>query len=162
MIAGDVIDKHVQILVPIPPEETKTHPGQKLAYLVRTRISAKKASPDSNIVALTVFPVPAAIGSVEASVSESAVELRWPAITRTAGEEPLPAVSYRVYRGQLDPAAEQATIDAATKDLQHAKLKAKLALIASPESNSYRGHGIRIWPDVCVRGAQRNGAGRCS
>jgi fibronectin type 3 domain-containing protein len=47
-------------------------------------------------------------------------------------------VSYRVYRGQLEASADQAARDAAAKDLAHAKLKSKLALLASPESNSYR------------------------
>jgi hypothetical protein len=138
LVAGDLVDRLTQILVPISPEETKAHPGQKLAYLVRTRVSAKKASADSNVIELAVFPVPETIGKVDATVSESAVELQWPAITQTSGGTPLPAVSYRVYRGQLDAAADQAARDSAAKDLAHAKLKSKLALLASPASNIYR------------------------
>ena len=138
LISGDVVDRLVQILVPISAEETKTRPGQKLAYLVRTRISPKKASADSNIVELAVYPVPETIGKIEATVTESAVELQWPAIARTSGGVPLSGMSYRVYRGQLAAATDQAAMDAAVKDLAHAKLQSKLALVASPESNSYR------------------------
>jgi len=138
LVSGDVVDKQVQILVPLSAEETKAHPGAKLAYMVRTRVSARKGSADSNIVALAAFPVPEAISNIAASVTESAVELRWPAVQRTTGGEALPAVTYRVYRGQLDGAADQAAMDAAVKDLAHAKLKSKLALLASQESNSYR------------------------
>jgi fibronectin type 3 domain-containing protein len=46
--------------------------------------------------------------------------------------------SYRLYRGQLDSALDAAAVEAAAKDLAHAKWKAKLALLASPASNSYR------------------------
>src|SRR5271163_3649671 len=58
MVQNYVVEKHVEFLDPIAPEETKAHPGGKVAYLVRTRISPKKASVDSNIVNLAIFPVP--------------------------------------------------------------------------------------------------------
>ena len=38
-------DDHLQIVDPIPPEETRAHPGAALAYRVRTRVSKKRASP---------------------------------------------------------------------------------------------------------------------
>ena len=92
LLSGDMVDKQAQLLVPFAPEEAKSQPGHKLAYLVRARVSAKKASADSNIVALAVYPVPEALGTVEATVTESAIELRWAAVTRTSGGEPLAAV----------------------------------------------------------------------
>ncbi|HZC66233.1 MAG TPA: hypothetical protein VE545_06650 [Candidatus Dormibacteraeota bacterium] len=138
LVSGDIVDNRAQLLIPIAPEETREHPGHKLAYMVRTRVSSKKASADSNVVALAVYPVPEAIAKVEATVTENAIELHWPAITRTSGGEPLAAVTYRVYRGQLDPAADQGAIDAAVKDLTHAKLKAKLSLVASTDTPSER------------------------
>ena len=69
---------------PIAPEETKSHPGGPLAYAVRTRASQKRASADSNFVSLRVFPVPAPIASIEARVTESAIELTWPVPAATA------------------------------------------------------------------------------
>ncbi len=138
LVSGDIVDKHAQLLVPLAPEEAKSQPGYKAAYLVRTRVSAKKESANSNIIALAVYPVPEAIGRVEATVTESAIELRWAAVTRTSGGEPLATVSYHVYRGQLDPSADQAAIDAAVKDLAHAKWKTKLSLIASTDNPSER------------------------
>jgi hypothetical protein len=122
----------------LAPEEAKSQPGHKLAYLVRTRVSAKKESADSNTIALAIYPVPEALGRVEATVTESAIELRWAAVARTSGGEPLASVSYRLYRGQLDPAADQGAIDAAVKDLAHAKLKTKLSQIASTDTPSVR------------------------
>src|ERR1700722_148821 len=68
IVSGDIVNKHAQLLVPIAPEEAKSQPGHKAAYLVRTRVSAKKESADSNIIALAIYPVPEAIGKVEATV----------------------------------------------------------------------------------------------
>jgi hypothetical protein len=138
LVSGDIVDKHAQLLVPIAPEEAKSRPGHNAAYLVRTRVSPKKESADSNTIALVVYPVPEAIGKVEATVTEGAIDLRWAAVTRTSAGEPLASVSYHVYRAQLDPAADQAAIDAVVKDLAHAKLKAKLSLIASTDNPSER------------------------
>src|SRR5271155_2898345 len=81
MVQNYVVEKHVEFLDPIAPEETKTHPGGKVAYLVRTRISPKKASVDSNIVNLAIFPVPQRIVDLSARVTASAIELAWPAVT---------------------------------------------------------------------------------
>jgi hypothetical protein len=138
MVANYVVEKHVEFLDPLSPEETKAHPGGKVAYLVRTRISPKKASLDSNIIELAVFPVPARVTNLGPHVTESAIELSWPAVTQTSAGGPLGGVSYRLYRGQLNKPADQAAIDAAAKDLVHAKWKSPLALLASPASNNYR------------------------
>jgi len=46
-------------------------------------------------------------------------------------------VSYRVYRGQLNPPVDQPAIDAAVKDLAHVRWKAPLALVGSPTKNGY-------------------------
>src|SRR6267378_5397929 len=57
-------DDHFQFTDPIAPGETKAHPGAAVSYLVRTRASQKRASADSNVVSLHVFPVPERISSV--------------------------------------------------------------------------------------------------
>ncbi len=120
---------------PISPEETKAHPGEKAGYMVRTRVSAKRGSADSNVVTARVFPVPESITGVHAQVTEPAVELSWPAPLRTSAGEPLPAISgYRIYRGELDPQAHAPV----TKDLAQAKWISPLALLASSGTNSYR------------------------
>ncbi len=138
MVANYVVEKRVEFTDPLAPEEIKTHPGEKVAYLVRTRISPKKSSLDSNIVEVAVFPVPQRIANVGVHVTESAIELSWPAVTQTSGGEPLSDVSYRVYRGQLNDPVNQAALDAAAKDLVHVRWKSPLALVASPGTNSYR------------------------
>jgi len=137
LVASYVVEKHVEFLDPISAEETKAHPGGKVAYLVRTRVSAKKSSADSNVAVVSIFPVPQRIANVDARVTESAIELTWPAPAQSSGGGPLGDFTYRLYRGELDDSAGPAAMEAASKDLAHAKWKVKLALLASPASNVY-------------------------
>ena len=141
LVNNYILEKHVEFVDPISPEETRSHSGGKVAYLVRTRISAKKASADSNIVQVAIYPVPERIADVQARVAETAVDLSWAAPAKTSGGGALPPFGYRIYRGQLDAsgdeAARAAAIEAAAKDLRRAKWKSKLALLASSDTNAY-------------------------
>src|SRR5215472_1758263 len=124
---------HVRFTDPIAPEESKTHPGATYAYLVRTRLSTKRASPDSNVVTARVFPVPQAISSVESRVSETAVNLSWPVPTETSAGNLVSAVSgYRVYRGEIDAHAPEPS-----KDLSATHWISPLALLGPSTTNSY-------------------------
>lgn len=139
-IPGALIENYrakdqVRFADPISSEETKTHPGGAVAYIVRTRASQKRASADSNAVTVRIFPVPEKIAFLQTVVTESAVELRWPAPSHTSAGEPLPAISgYRIYRGELDPHAQ----GAATKDFADNKWISPLALFGSASANGYR------------------------
>jgi hypothetical protein len=125
----------IQILDRISPEDLRTYSGSSLAYRVRTRASRKRASADSNTVIVRIRPVPERTPSLHATVTESAIELRWSAPTRTSTGDPLPAISeYRVYRGEIDPTSA----DAALKDLSQAKWRSPLALLSSSPTASYR------------------------
>jgi len=139
-IPGALVDNYredgrVVFTVPIAPEETRSHPGGAVAYAVRTRASMKRASADSNVVSLRVVPVPAPIASVEARVTESAIELTWPVPAATAAGEPVTTISsYKIYRSETHPAEAGAP----PQDLLPGKLEAHPALLASSESNSFR------------------------
>jgi fibronectin type 3 domain-containing protein len=139
-IPGALVDNYradgrVIFTDPIAPEETKSHPGGAVAYAVRTRASQKRASADSNVVSLRVFPVPAPIASVEARVTESAIELTWPVSAATAAGEPVTAIaSYKIYRAETHPAA----VASSRQDLPQDKPEAHPALLASSETNTYR------------------------
>src|SRR5215469_11557456 len=50
LVGNYFVAGHVRFTDPISPEESKAHPGASYAYLVRTRLSTKRASPDSNVV----------------------------------------------------------------------------------------------------------------
>jgi hypothetical protein len=128
-------DGRVVFTDPIAPEETKSHPGVAVAYAVRTRASQKRASADSNVVALRVFPVPAPIASVEARVTESAIELTWPVPAATAAGEPAtPITGYKIYRAETHPAAAAPL----GQNFPQGKPEAQPALLASSETNTYR------------------------
>jgi uncharacterized protein len=140
IIPGALVDKysvgnHIQFSDPITADETHTHPGATLAYRVRTRASRKRASPDSNTVSISVFPVPKGITSLQATVTQSAIELSWQAPTLTSGGAVLSGVSsYHVYRGEIDASSAEA----ASHDIMEAKWESPLALLASSAVNSYR------------------------
>ncbi len=105
-IPGAVVDNYraegrVRFSDPIPPDKIKTHAGGPVSYIVRTRASPKRASADSNVVSLRLFPVPAPINSVEARVTESAIELTWSVPTSTSAGDPVWAlIGYRIYRSE--------------------------------------------------------------
>lgn len=128
-------EDHTRFTDPLAPQEIKSHAGGGVPYLVRTRASQKRASADSNVVTMRVFPVSERIAAVEVRVTESAIELGWSAPTRTSAGDPLAGIpGYRIYRGELDPASA----DVAAKDLSQAKWKAPLKLLAPSETPSYR------------------------
>jgi hypothetical protein len=125
----------VQVVNRITPDELRAYPAATLAYRVRTRASRKRASGNSNTVFVRLYPVAERVSSIHATVTEAAIELLWPAPTRTSSGDPLPAISeYRVYRGEIDPASA----NAAASDLSQAKWKSPLALLASSRTESYR------------------------
>jgi hypothetical protein len=139
-IPGALVDSYradgrVRFTDPIAPEETKAHPGGAVTYIVRTRASQKRASKDSNVVTLRMFPVPAPVASVEARVTESAVELTWPVPARTAAAKPVSTITgYRIYRSEIHPSAPASS----PEDLPQGRPESHAALLASSESNNYR------------------------
>ncbi len=139
MLKNDVKETQVEILDPVAPEETRTPACAGVVYAVRTRASKKRASANSNAVVLKLYPVPERISALEAKVTEPAIELRWSAPTRTSGGDSLSGpLTYRVYRGEIDPAS---AADAA-KDLTLAKWRVPLALLGPAEEEAYRDTGF--------------------
>ncbi|HEY6266139.1 MAG TPA: hypothetical protein VIW93_15165 [Candidatus Acidoferrum sp.] len=139
-IPGALVDNsrsegHIGFTDPIAPEEIKAHPGRTLAYTIRTRASQKRVSADSNVVSVRVFPVPERIASVEARVTEPAIELRWTAPARTSAGDPLPAIiGYRIYRSEITPQAGSSSAPVPPQG----KNEAPSSLLATSETNSYR------------------------
>jgi len=126
---------NIRFTDPISPQETKAHPGGTVAFRVRTRTSPKRASADSNVAAIRVYPVAEAISSVQLHLTESAIELNWLTPVRTSAGDTLPSVpAYRIYRGEIAPGTPPAT----AKDLASIKWSSPLALLASSTTDSYR------------------------
>jgi len=139
LVVKDPKEDRVEVVDPISPEETKTHPGMRVAYQVRTRVSKKRASANSNAVVLKLYAVPEPIATLQARVTEAAIELSWIPPAKTSGGEPLSgAASYRVYRGEIDASSAEA----AAKDLAQTKWRVKPTLLGPAESPSYRDAGF--------------------
>src|SRR5215472_2536905 len=134
LVANYLAAGHVRFTDPISPEETKAHPGATYAYLIRTRLSKKRASGASNIATARPFPVPKPVASAQFQVTETAVNLTWSAPTQTSAGDPLSTVSgYRVYRGEIDPHG----LAPAGKDLLTTHWISPPALLGHPTANSY-------------------------
>jgi hypothetical protein len=138
-IPGALAEKYfvgdkVQFTDPLTPEETKAQEGNLAIYTVRTRLSQKRASANSNVVSLRLFPVPARVASIEARVTEPAIELSWAAVSRTSAGDPLSVPArYNIYRAELDPGS----MDLANRDVSQLNLNGKLQLLASQPEQSY-------------------------
>jgi len=138
-IPGALAEKYfvgdrVQFIDPLTPEETKTQEGKAAIYVVRTRLSQKRASADSNIISLRVFPVPARVASVEARVTEPAIELNWAAVNSTPAGDPLiVAARYNIYRAELDAGS----MDLSNHDVSQLNLNGKMQPLASQPEQSY-------------------------
>ena len=125
---------HVRFTDPVSPAETKAHPGATYAYLVRTRLSKKRASADSNVLTVRVFPVPQPIPAVQFQVKETTVNLAWSAPMQTSAGDPLSAIfGYRVYRGEIDPHTTAPT----GKELSAVHWISPLTLLGPSNTNSY-------------------------
>ncbi len=113
----------------VPPSPA----GQEMVYMVRARSSEKRASADSNVVAVRVLPVPSPPSDVHAKVTESAIELAWAAPAE--GESPSAIVGFRVYRVTLPSGA---VLPPDFSDVSQLHPQAALELIGPAPSTSFR------------------------
>lgn len=134
LAANYVVERQVKFLDPIAPTEISAHAGEVWFYEVRTRLSQKRASADSNRVVVRVFPVPEPVTTLVAHVTEKVIQLTWTAPPASPGNAPAMQISgYRIYRGELDPTS----VEAASQQLAQAKWQSPLSLLASPEDTRY-------------------------
>ena len=120
---------------PLPPEDLRAKPAAIYAYRVRTRVSKKKDSADSNSVTAKVYPVPDRIASLDVRVTQNAIELSWPVPQFAAAANSAETVTgYHVYRGELDASSPVP----ASNDISQAKWKSQPILLAPSQSTSYR------------------------
>ena len=135
-IPGNLVDTyetdgHFEVRDALDPGEIARAPGEQLIYMVRARVSAKRASADSNIAAVRVYPVPEAIPDLRATLTEQAIVLAWTPPERTGAGAALAAPpAYRVYRAELMSDA----VAAALASLEDAKLRPRQS-IAIPLSS---------------------------
>ncbi|HXA77066.1 MAG TPA: fibronectin type III domain-containing protein [Candidatus Acidoferrales bacterium] len=119
---------HIHYADTLRGEDLAQHPDSVAIYTVRTEISEKKPSANSNFVSVRVYPAPDAIADLKTEVTHAAVVLTWTAPEKTlVGSTPAIA-GYRIYRGESEPGATP----------QDMKMKSPLVTIAETQSPPYQ------------------------
>ena len=98
-----LMQDRVEFTDALKPDEVAAHSGQRLVYLVRTRVSKKQASPDSNVAGVVLYPAPQAVSDLHFDTVEAGVSLAWTPPLFASGGRPLVSLSgYRIYRSELE------------------------------------------------------------
>jgi hypothetical protein len=127
-----VVERRVRFVDRLRPEDVAKFAGGQAVYSVRTRVSKKKDSADSNVVALRVIPAGEPIRDLAAQVTKTAIELSWTAVEKGAAEgAPGSLAGYHVYRAE-------APAEVKTGGASEAKLAARMQMIGITASPGYR------------------------
>jgi hypothetical protein len=120
---------------PVQPDELRARAGATSVYRVRTRISERKASADSNEAFVDLYPVPERIENLQAQPTEKSIQLSWTPPTSTSAGAQLPPIrEFHIFRGELDPKSAEA----AAKDLHDAVWKLPLLQIGVSTEPEYQ------------------------
>jgi hypothetical protein len=135
ILSGYAQEGKVSFPDPVQPEELRARTGETALYRVRTRVSERKASADSNQVSVDLYPVPQRIDTLEPHVTEKSIQLTWtPPTSTSAGAQLPPIQEFHVYRGELDPTS----VSAAEKDLHAGVWKLPLVQIGVTTTPEYQ------------------------
>jgi hypothetical protein len=121
--------------------------GREAVYIVRTYVSPKKSSANSNPAALTIYPAADPIADLKAENTPAGVALSWTPPQKTILGASPPIAFYRVYRAEADtnanPGAATASNTAAASNTaepsatEKSKFKVPFARIAEPPSSPF-------------------------
>ena len=102
---------------------------------MRTRLTQKRASANSNVVSLNLFSVPEPIASIQIHITEPAVELTWTPVNRAFAGDALGVTPdhYNIYRAELN----DADAEIAKRDISQLNLNANLHLLGSTPDPSF-------------------------
>jgi hypothetical protein len=115
---------------PLTPDDFRQTAGSPLTYMVRTRAMRSRASGDSNIFTLRIYPPPGPPGDLHVSVTESAIMLSWnEPLATDAGPK---TAGYRVYRAEIEPGEESTRLE-----VSQVKLKSPLTMHGSSSSPEF-------------------------
>jgi hypothetical protein len=117
---------------PLTAEQLARAPGSMLAYMVRTREAKRRASGDSNFVAVPTYPAPAAPEDLRARVTEAAIALSW---NEPSFPETVSIAGTRIYRAEFSSESEAR---ASTQDLSKVDLQPVSELIPPGPSPEFR------------------------
>jgi hypothetical protein len=118
---------HVEFRDPFHADDIARQAGATMIYMVRTNVTRRHNSADSNIAQAHIYAVPDPPAALAATVTEHAIELAWQAPAAGAT-----VAGYRVYRGELAP-------DSPPDETDVAKMKflSPIALAGPASETSY-------------------------
>jgi hypothetical protein len=125
---------HIEFRDRLDPNELARTPGQQVSYMVRTRVSRQRASADSALASLRIYPAPEPVGELRAAVIEKGVMLTWAAPASPGG------AGYRIYRAEVEPESAAA----GTEDLSKAVLRGPFNAIGLVPQPAYADTGIEL------------------
>lgn len=102
---------HVRVADTLQASDFEEYPNATAVYTVRTRVSSKRDSADSNAVSLRVRPAADPIGDLKTEITPSAVVLTWTPPQKTIAGSLASIGPYRIYRAEIQ--APQAAASAA-------------------------------------------------
>jgi len=143
MVSNYTEQGRVRYVSALQPDDLTQYPNEIANYTVRTRVSEKKPSTDSNVAALQVYPAPDPIDDLKTQVVRSGVTLAWTSPQRTPVGSAPPIVMFRIYRTEI---AKSSTGDNQSEPRAPvplppsgpAKLKQPFAKIAETASPTYQ------------------------
>jgi len=97
---------HIRYVDALQPTDFAAEPNETATYIVRTRATPQKVSPDSNLVSLPIYPLPDPIDDLKAQMATGGVvTLTWTPPQKTP-IGPAPAIeAYRIFRAEMTPAS---------------------------------------------------------
>ena len=143
MVSNYTEQGRVRYVNTLQPDDFTQHSNEIANYTIRTRVSEKRPSPDSNIAALQIYPAPDPIDDLKTEVTRSGVTLIWTSPQRTPVGPAPPIVTFRIYRAEVakPSAGDSQSEPRAPSPLpasSPAKGKQQLAKIAESASPTYQ------------------------
>jgi hypothetical protein len=144
MVDHYVEQGHVHYVDVLQPSDFAQRPNEVAAYVVRTRVTDKKASADSNLVSLPIYPLPDPIDDLKAQImpAGAGVALTWTPPQKTPIGAAPPIQTYRIYRTLITapgngakPAPPAASLPPFASN--PSKMKAQFTQIAETSAPSY-------------------------
>ena len=108
--------------------------GIDFSYTVRTRVSRAKASDDSNLVTVRVYPPPTTVQGLRVMLTETAVVLDWSVPRAEAEADGAKSAGFHIYRAEVDPTSAEAAV----LNPSQAKLITQQELVAQTTTTEYR------------------------
>lgn len=159
---------HVRIADALRASDFTEGPSATAIYTVRTRVSPKADSADSNAFTLRIHPAADPIDDLKAEVTQSAVVLTWTPPQKTIAG-PAAVGAYRIYREEIAPAPSATASAAAARGAEGSRSQPGPVKIgetdAPPFSDSqavfgatyqYSVRSVVQYPDEAIESADSN------